>query len=258
MKKFFACFTVSLLVLSINHISFGMDNINTPKEDKALIQKTKYNIEKIKKSKSTKKEENTSKEKANPLYPAKYTPEYISKIKGEYTCSAKSENVIVALDMLKDTNGEFSRTAILGNNLTKRPIKIEYRDLASVDKSYDTCDAVGWKGGRTLYILINKKHENAPSIALAALLAHEALHQDEFNSLAEETYAWTMEAAVWCELTELYDDFELGFDPLVQREITLKKLFEKGNYTNKYIRKTVLTNESYKDLPQYSPGFENL
>lgn len=251
MKKFFVCFILNLFILSQCSITLG--------NEYEQISRKNYKIksEKIKKSKKT-DEGNFYEAKANPLYPAKYTPEYISKIKGEYSCSAKNENIVVALDMLKDTNGEFSRAAILGNNLSKRPIKIEYRDLGSINENYQSYDALGWKRGRTLYIFINKKHENAPSIALAALLAHEALHQDEYNSLAEETYAWTMEAAVWCELLEMNEDFELGFDPLVQRENTLKKLFEKGNYTSKYIRKTILTNESYKDLPQCSPGFEKL
>ena len=35
------------------------------------------------------------------------------------------------------------------------------------------------------YPYINPKHRNAPPGALAALLAHEALHQDEYNSLSE-------------------------------------------------------------------------
>ena len=94
---------------------------------------------------------------------------------------------------------------------------------------------------------------------MAALLAHEALHQDEYNSLAEETYAWTMEASVWCEILNAYP--ESGNDnmhPLVRRENTLKKLFEKGNYTNKYIKKTVQSNRGYKNLPATSPGFEDL
>ena len=97
-----------------------------------------------------------------------------------------------------------------------------------------------------------------PAIALAALLAHEAIHQDEYNSLAEETYAWTMEAAVWTELTELYEDYVYEPGSLVHRENTLKKMFEQGNYTNKYIKKSVYSNESYKTLPETSPGFENL
>ena len=46
--------------------------------------------------------------------------------------------------------------------------------------------------------------------------------------------------------------------PLVVREDTLKKLFEKGNYTNKYIRKAVAQNKGYQNLPSTSPGFEEL
>lgn len=194
----------------------------------------------------------------NPLYPAKYSRQYINLIKDQYSTVGKDEVFYVALDMLKGTNGEFSRNAILGNNLTGKPVKVAFKDLGEINKTYKDYDALGWKRGSRLYIYINQKHSTSPAIALAALLSHEALHQDEFNSMAEETYAWTMEAAVWCELVRLYPDYELNLDSLVQRENTLKKLFERGNYTNKYIKKTVYSNEGYQDLPESSPGFEAL
>lgn len=197
-------------------------------------------------------------ETTNPLYPAKYTPTYISDIKSEYKSVGKDEIFYVALDMLTGTNGSFSKNAILGSNLTGKPVKIEFRDLGAINKTYENYDALGWKRGKNLYIYINHKHNNSPAIAIAALLSHEALHQDEYNSLAEETYAWTMEAAVWTELLELYPDYELGIDSLVQRENTLKKLFEKGNYTDKYIKKSVYSNSGYQNLPETSPGFEAL
>ena len=194
----------------------------------------------------------------NPLYPAKYTPAYIEGIKSNYRKISKDEVIYVALDMLKNTNGEFSRKAILGNNLTSRPIRVEFKNLKEINEKYSSYNALGWKKGKNLYIYISHKHKTSPAIALAALLSHEALHQDEYNSLAEETYAWTMEAAVWCELLELYPNYEIGMDSLVHRENTLKKLFEKGNYSSKYIRKTVYTNEGYQSLPESSPGFEAL
>lgn len=197
-------------------------------------------------------------EAVNPLYPAKYTPEYIKTIRDEYKVAGKDEVFYVALDMLKGTNGEFSRNAILGNNLTAKPMKIEFKDLSTINKNYANYDALGWKRGKNLYIYINQSHSNSPAIALAALLSHEALHQDEYNSLSEETYAWTMEAAVWCELVRLNPDYELNLDSLVQRENTLKKIFERGNYTDRYIKKTVYSNEGYQNLPETSPGFESL
>lgn len=197
-------------------------------------------------------------ESVNKLYPAKYTKTYIEGIKKEYDSVAKDEIFYVALDVLKGTSGDFSRKAILGKNLTAKPIKVQFKNLGDINKDYANYDALGWKRGSRLYIYINEKHNSSPAIALAALLAHEALHQDEFNSLSEETYAWTMEAAVWCELLELHPDYELGVDSLVQRENTLKKLFERGDFTNKYIKKSVYSNAGYQNLPESSPGFELL
>ena len=107
-----------------------------------------------------------------------------------------------------------------------------------------------------LYIFINPKHQYAPPGALAALLSHEALHQDEYNSLYEETYAWTMEAIVWDEILRKYPESNDLESSLVTRENILKQLLEKGNYTNKYIKKTVFANNGYKNLPLTSPGFE--
>lgn len=208
----------------------------------------------------TKKQLNTKQASdiVNIRYPKKYTQAYVDEIKKTYDVVGKEEIFYVALDMLKGTNGEFSRQAILGKNLTSKPIKIEFKDLGTINQNYKNFDALGWKKGSRLYIYINQKHSDAPAIALAALLSHEAIHQDEFNSLSEETYAWTMEASVWCELLELNKSYELGLQPLVQRENTLKKLLEKGDYTNKYIKKTVYSNPGYQNLPESSPGFENL
>ena len=190
-------------------------------------------------------------------YPAKYTPEYLKQIKSTYEDVGKDEVFYVALDMLKDTQGMFSRNAILGNNLSRKPVKIEFRDLGQINKDYATFDALGWKKGKKLYIFISNKHKDAPAGALAALLAHEALHQDEFNSLAEETYAWTMEAFVWDEILKIYPESDQSH-PLVDRENKLKRLLEKGNYTKRYIKKAVMQNSGYKHLPSYSPGFDRL
>lgn len=191
-------------------------------------------------------------------YPKKYTPAYIKQITPSYKCVGKDEIFYVALDMLKDTSGMYSRNAILGSNLSQRPVHIEFKDLGQIKADYASFDALGWKKGKKLYIYINNKHKDAPAGALAALLSHEALHQDEFNSLAEETYAWTMEAVVWEEIVKLYPESNDKSSPLVKRENTLKKLLEKGNHTNLYIKKSVMQNAGYKDLPSYSPGFEEL
>ena len=173
-----------------------------------------------------------------------------------YKKSTTEYNVVEALELLKNTTGEYSRRAVLGENLTQKPVKIEFRDLAAINPAYANFDALGWKKNKKLYIYINKKHQDAPKEALAALLAHEAIHQDELNSLNEETYAWTLEAAVWTQLSEDNPGIQKISHPLVERENVIKKLFEKGEYTNTYIRKFVISNKGYQNLPERSPGFE--
>ncbi|MBE7703012.1 MAG: hypothetical protein E7Z89_03055 [Cyanobacteria bacterium SIG28] len=192
---------------------------------------------------------------SNVVLPKKYTQEYIDDLGFEYKSVSKNQIFHVALDMMKGTTAEFSRKAIIGYNLTQKPIKIEFKDLSQLNQAYASFDAVGWKKKNRLYIYINPKHESAPPAALAALLSHEALHQDEYNSLSEETYAWTMEANVWCEMLKQYPESNNLESALVTRENILKQLLEKGNFTNKYIKKTVYANDGYKNLPLTSPGF---
>ncbi len=198
-------------------------------------------------------------------YPKKYTEDYILQISKVYSSVSEDPLIQVALDMLKETQGEYSRRAILGNNLSQRPFIVEFKNLGDIDPDFISFDAIGWKKQKgiirkedQLHIFINPRHKDAPPGALAALLAHEALHQDEFNSLAEETYAWTMEASVWHEISHLYPESNDELHPLVKRENTLKKLYQRGNYSDKFLKKTVHSNEGYSNLPATSPGFEAL
>lgn len=176
----------------------------------------------------------------------------------KYKKVTKDGAVMQAMEMMQTINiAKYSYNALMGNNLTEKPFKIEFKNIAEIRQEYASFDALGWKKKNRLYIYINEKHRNAPPEALAALLAHEAIHQDEFASLNEETYAWTLEAAVWMKLAEKNPSVEKSPSSLVDRENMLKKLFVKGDYTNKYIKKAVYTNPGYKNLPTRSPGFED-
>ena len=167
-------------------------------------------------------------------------------------------NIINALELLDGTTGKYSKEAILGKNLSNRPIKIEFLNLSTINPMYTNFDALGWKRKKNLFIYINEKHKDAPIEALSAILAHEAIHQDEHNSLNEETYAWTLEAAVWTQLSDDNPELEKISHPLVERENVIKKLFVRGDYTSKYIHKFVITNKGYRNLPERSYGFEEL
>jgi len=189
--------------------------------------------------------------------PMKLSPKLTQKTVDEYTKVTSEEKIKEALDLLKGTVGDFSREAILGSNLTERPIKIEFRELSSLKPEYANYDALGMKKGRQLYIYINQKHYNAPPEALAALLSHEALHQDEYNSIKEETYAWTMEATVWADLCRKNPSLRNNkMSSLAARENILLKMLENANYSNILIKNTVVNHPGYQSLPQKSPGFE--
>ncbi len=175
----------------------------------------------------------------------------------QYRGSTKDIRLIRAAETLKGTVADYSRRAILGDNLSGKPIKIEFKDLSVLNPAYANFDALGWKQRGRLNIFINIKHQSAPKEALAAVLAHEAIHQDELNSINEEVYCWTLEAAVWTQLTDDNPEVAQVSHVLVDRENTIKKMFVKGNYTNKYIRKSVISNAGYQGLPSRSPGFED-
>ncbi len=176
----------------------------------------------------------------------------------KYRKITKDGAVMQALELMQSVNiAKYSYNALMGNNLTTKPFKIEFKNIAEINPEYASFDALGWQKKDTLYIYINEKHRNAPPEAIASLLAHEAIHQDKFPSLNEETYAWTLEAAVWMKLLEQNPAAEKSPSSLVSRENMLKKLFVKGDYTNKYIKKAVYTNPGYKKLPTRSPGFED-
>lgn len=175
-----------------------------------------------------------------------------------YKHVSEDVNIIQAVELLDRTSGKYSKDAILGKNMTGKPVHIEFMNLASINPIYTNFDALGWKKNKKLCIYINEKHKDAPIEALTAILAHEAIHQDEYNSINEETYAWTLEAAVWTQLTEDNPELEKNTHPLVERENVIKELFIRGNYTSKYIHKFVVTNKGYKNLPERSFGFEKL
>ena len=178
-----------------------------------------------------------------------------SSIYSEVTSNTRLEK---ALDTLTGTSGEWAQKAILGSNLSKKPIKIEFRDLSKISPIYSNFDALGWKDGDQLYIYLSNIHKNAPIQALGSILCHEAIHQDEYSSIQEETYGWAYEAIVWMEMKRknpsLVNASPIEY-PLVNRLNTLENMYKKANNTDKEIERAVSTNPGYRNLPEVSPGF---
>lgn len=168
--------------------------------------------------------------------------------------------IIKALDLLSGTSGEWAKKAILGSNLSGKPIKILFKNLSNISEAYASFDALGWRernGQLTIYL--SERHLNAPEEAIASILCHEAIHQDTQSSIEEETYGWTYEADVWIQMKKKNPELKNianNQSALVNRLNSLETMFKKANYTNIEIKKSVSTNPGYYGLPLYSPGFE--
>jgi len=186
-----------------------------------------------------------------------FTLPAVAKISSNNNYSTVTNNpkIIQALDLMDGTSANWAKKAILGDNASGLPMKIEFKNLAEISPDYATFDALGWKKGRQLYIYINTKHQIAPPEALASLLSHESVHQDEYCSLEEETYAWGYEADVWTQMKAKNPQVAQIQCPLTERLNTLSRLFTSANYTTKSIRNLVYSNPGYKGLPTHSPGF---
>ena len=95
------------------------------------------------------------------------TDEYAKK----YKKVTKDGAVMQAMELMEKLNiAKYSYNALMGNNLTEKPFKIEFKNIAEIRQEYASFDALGWKKKNRLYIYINEKHRNAPAEALAALL----------------------------------------------------------------------------------------
>jgi hypothetical protein len=137
--------------------------------------------------------------------------------------------------------------------ITTLPIRLVFKPMEHVGPQFAHYDALAWMShdGQVM-IIINQRHRGAPPAALAALLAHEAMHHDAFNSVDEEVDAWHQEALTWAywqhqqpallqpELPQRY--------PLVERLNILAQALKVGK-----LEAMVRQNTGYKQLPQQSP-----
>jgi hypothetical protein len=136
--------------------------------------------------------------------------------------------------------------------------RVVFKNLAQLDRRLKGYDAISWTSndGSQCLIFINIIHKSAPPEALAALIAHEAMHSDQFNSLNEEVAGWTREAEVWQEMKKqnpALDQIPLGADSLVDRENRLALELAKGSASYDHF---VRSQPGYAGLPEASPGFE--
>lgn len=100
----------------------------------------------------------------NPI--SKEQKERSEELKKIYKGVTKDEKLMEAMELMKENSmSEFSRKALLGNNLSGKPMMVSFEDLSRFGQTYANFDALGWKKKDRLYIYINKKHEDVRACA---------------------------------------------------------------------------------------------
>jgi len=151
-----------------------------------------------------------------------------SAYEGEYQGITRNQEIIQALNILKNTDAKWVIDVAKGNNKSQRPIRIMFQDLEKMSPAYKTFEAVTCvDANNKIYIFINSKHKEAPIQALAALLSHEVLHQDDVNSILEETKAWTNEAKTWNMFVKKNPELASTEGKLVKRLNKLATIYRK-------------------------------
>lgn len=172
---------------------------------------------------------------------------------------SREAKILKALSVLEGTSEEYVLDVVRGDNLSGMPINIQFTRLGEIAQQYKSFHAVTYTDeyGR-INMLIDARHQEAIPEALACLIVHESIHQDNQSSIEEEIYAWTKEATTWHFLKQANPTLlskEGNECSLIKRLDTLEKLYLEGDKTAVLIREKVETNLGYQHLPLISVGY---
>lgn len=161
----------------------------------------------------------------------------------------REDAIMKAFALMAEGQGEASLERIVN-----KPMRVIFKDMKTLHKGLKNYDALSWISNQgEQVIFINERHRTAPPEALAAMIAHEAMHEDELNSLNEEVASWQFEARMWMEMKVRNPELAKlasGVNPLVDRENKIEQEYRQGT-----LEKFVRTRPGYTGLPEASPGF---
>ncbi len=167
-------------------------------------------------------------------------------IAGDFENIATNSKITDSLNCLRAINKGDVLAILNGSNQTGKPIRVMFRDLSVYGMS--KCEAVTMKTkSGNLVIYINKKHEEAPSEAIACLIAHESQHHTQTNTKQEELRAWVKEVSTWNEFVRRDKTLAYSAAPLVKRLNYIDKLYVRDNGSGG-IEKIIATNPAYRGL----------
>lgn len=163
----------------------------------------------------------------------------------DYSSISTNAKITKALDILISINRRDVVSILYGNNATKRPIRVMFRDFAIFGNQ--DCEAMTMKTkSGTLVIYINQEHKSASPELIACLIAHESQHHTFTNSKAEELKAWVSETQTWNEIVKKNKAILNSNEPLAKRENYIAKVKNTSGILG--IQKIIANNPVYAGL----------
>ncbi len=163
----------------------------------------------------------------------------------DYSKISTNAKITQALGELYKINRRDVLAILYGQNATRKPIRIMFRDLSMF--GYKDCEALTAKtksGGLVIYI--SSEHRGASPECIACLIAHESQHHTYTNSKAEELRAWISETQAWSEFVKRDRTLLSRNEPLVKRENYIAKLRTRGGIAE--VKKLIAANPVYAQL----------
>lgn len=163
----------------------------------------------------------------------------------DYSNISTNQKIISALDALNDINRRDVISILNGNNATRKPIRVMFRDLAIFGLDDAEAATIPTKSNG-LVIYISAEHRGASPECIACLIAHESQHHTFTNTRAEELKAWISEAQAWTEFTRRDASLATKTEPLAKRENYIAKIKAKGGVQG--VQRLIATNPVYAGL----------
>ncbi len=163
----------------------------------------------------------------------------------DYSRISTNQKIVAALDSLNSINRRDVIAILNGNNATRKPIRVMFRDLAMFN--YEDAEAITARTKNNgLVIYISSEHRGASPECIACLIAHESQHHTFTNTRAEELKAWISETQAWNEFVKRNKALLTSTEPLAKRENVIAKIRTKAGVQG--IQRLIATNPVYADL----------
>jgi len=179
------------------------------------------------------------------------------KYKSKLKKVSGDKNIQKAVKLLDNPVSDDSYFIILGDNPTKKNIKIEFKDLKKYGNKYAEFEALGWTNKGRLYIYINNKNKNENVYLLSSLISGRAINVDNELSINEEIYSWALEGATWGYYLKKMPELNKLNSNLSNRENFIYQCYSKSPQDVKYIKRLVIANSAYDNYDKTSTGYSD-